>query len=67
MTYEIEYEAEKKLDSPYEELIRTVINGAMEQEDCPYEAEVSVTITDNEGIREINRQFRGIDSETDVL
>lgn len=67
MTYEIEYEAEKKLDIPYEELIRTVIDGAMEQEGCPYEAEISVTLTDNQGIREINRQFRGIDSETDVL
>lgn len=67
MTYEIEYEATKKLDVPYEELIRKVIDGAMDQEECPYEAEVSVTLTDNEGIREINREFRGIDSETDVL
>lgn len=67
MTYEIEYEAEKKLDIPYEDLIKKVIDGAMDQEDCPYEAEVSVTITDNEGIRQINKEFRRIDSETDVL
>ena len=67
MTYEIAYEAAKKLDVPYEELIRRVIDAAMDQEECPYEAEVSVTVTDNAGIREINREFRGIDSETDVL
>ncbi len=29
--------------------------------------EVSVTFTDNLGIREINREYRGIDKETDVL
>lgn len=29
--------------------------------------EVSVTFTDNAGIREINNEYRGIDRETDVL
>ena len=29
--------------------------------------EVSILITDNEGIREINKEYREIDSETDVL
>ena len=29
--------------------------------------EVSVTFTDNKGIREINREYRNIDEETDVL
>ncbi|MGN0618306.1 MAG: rRNA maturation RNase YbeY [Ruminiclostridium sp.] len=29
--------------------------------------EVSVTFTDNWGIREINKEYRGIDKETDVL
>ncbi|MCC3372802.1 rRNA maturation RNase YbeY [Cohnella sp. REN36] len=28
---------------------------------------VSLTLTDNEGIRELNRQFRGLDKPTDVL
>ncbi len=67
MTYEIEYEASIKLDVPYQVIIQRVIDQAMEQEDCPYEAEVSVTLTDNAGIKEINKEFRGIDSETDVL
>ena len=30
-------------------------------------AEVSVTLVDNEGIRELNRKHRDIDRETDVL
>ncbi len=32
---------------------------------CP--CEISVLLTDNEGIREINREFRGVDAPTDVL
>lgn len=31
------------------------------------EIEISVLFTDNEGIRQLNREYRGIDSPTDVL
>lgn len=67
MTIEIEYEAEKKLDLPYEKIIRDVIEEAMDYEGCPYEAEVSVVLTDNPSIQEINREHRQIDAPTDVL
>lgn len=33
----------------------------------PQPAEISVLLTDDEGIRELNRRFRGIDAPTDVL
>ena len=33
----------------------------------PYEAEVNLTLTDNEGIHVINKEFREIDQPTDVL
>lgn len=67
MTIEIEYEAERKLDLPYEKIIRDVIEEAMDYEGCPYEAEVSVVLTDNPSIQEINRDYRQIDRPTDVL
>ncbi len=67
MTCEISYEAKELLSVPYEEIIRTVVETALECEGCPYEAEVSVTLTSEEEIRRINREFRGIDSSTDVL
>ena len=35
--------------------------------ECPYEAQVNLLVTDSENIREMNRQFRGIDAPTDVL
>lgn len=39
----------------------------MEYEECDFDAQISVTITDNESIRRINREFRGKDAVTDVL
>ena len=67
MTITIENESSVKLDFDYESLIRRVILGCMDAEKCPYEAEVSVLLTDNDRIHELNREFRGIDRPTDVL
>ena len=39
----------------------------MDIENCPYEAAVNLLITDDAGIREYNKNYRDIDSETDVL
>ena len=50
-----------------EEIVRNVIDKALDYKSCPYECEISVLFTDNETIREINRDNRGIDAPTDVL
>lgn len=39
----------------------------LEAEGCPYEAQVNILLTGNRGIREVNREYRGMDRETDVL
>lgn len=67
MTINIQYEAEKKLDIPYEDIIKRVVEDSLDYENCPYEAEVNVLITGNEDIRQINQEYRNIDSPTDVL
>jgi probable rRNA maturation factor len=69
MTINIECEAEEKLnfDFDYEETIKSVIEKSCDYVQCPYEAEVSVTLTDNDGIKQINKEFRNIDNPTDVL
>ena len=67
MTVEINYEAEEKLHIPYRKIITKAVEACIEAEKCPYEAEVSVVLTDNERIRELNREFRNIDRPTDVL
>ena len=45
----------------------SVIGQVLDQEQCPYEAQVSLTLTDNASIRELNRAYRETDRETDVL
>ena len=58
-----------KLDPPQdiEKLIDDCTAAALEEEGIDDSAEVSVTFVDNEGIRELNNEHRGIDRETDVL
>ena len=63
----IENTTEDELPDYYEEIIEDVIKGSIEYLKCPYECEVSVTITDNDGIHTINLDERGIDAPTDVL
>ena len=67
MTITIDYETSKKLEFDYEDYIHRVIEKAMDYEACPYEAEINVLITDNEQMRQINAENRGIDAPTDVL
>lgn len=67
MTINIDCEAENKLELPYEEIIRNVVLSSLEYENCPYEAEVNVVLTDNAEIHKLNLEYRGIDRPTDVL
>ena len=48
-------------------LIEKAVRGTLECENFERDVIVSVTFTDNEGIREKNREFRDIDRATDVL
>lgn len=48
-------------------LVRRAVAATLDYEQYENPAEVSVTFTDNAGIRELNRRFRGIDRPTDVL
>lgn len=67
MNIEIEKEVEFVFEFEIEELVNSVIEECLNYENCPYEAKVMVTFTDNEGIRELNKNYRDIDRETDVL
>ena len=48
-------------------LVRASVLATLAYEGFEPECELSVTFTDNEGIRAVNRQYRSIDKETDVL
>ena len=48
-------------------LIRRSVIAALDYEGYSNDCEVSVTLTDNEGIHALNKQYRSIDAPTDVL
>ena len=67
MTLIIEEEVLAQFDFDYKEIADKVINATLDFLEFPYEAEVSLTITDENGIQSINKEFREIDAPTDVL
>ena len=48
-------------------LVRMSVEAALAYEEIGRDLEVSVTFTDDEGIRKLNRSYRKIDRTTDVL
>lgn len=67
MTFYVENETEVTFPFDVEEIVRLVSDKVLDIEDCPYETQINVLLTDNEGIHEFNKEYRGIDRETDVL
>ena len=67
MTFYVENETRTSFPFDVEAVGKRVCEAALEAEGCPYETQVNMVLTDNPGIRELNRECRGIDRETDVL
>lgn len=56
-----------EVDEKLEETLKKVIEFALKEEEVEIDTEVSLLFVDNEEIREINNETRGIDRATDVL
>lgn len=67
MTFGFENEIAYEFDFDAEALFKEVVGKFLDHAGCPYEAEINLLITDDESIREINREQRNIDAPTDVL
>ena len=67
MTFYVENEVDADFGFNIEEVATSVAKTVLETEGCDADIEVGLTITDNDGIHELNKEFRGIDSPTDVL
>ena len=67
MTSYVENETEMTFPFDCREILESVMEEVLTSENCPYEAQVNLLITDNDGIQEYNRQFRDKDMPTDVL
>lgn len=49
------------------EILEKVVQEVLIFEEKPLDSEVSISFVDNDEIRELNKEYRGIDRETDVL
>ena len=58
---------EYKISYKLKMLIRAAAIATLAYEGYGQKCEISVTFTDNEGIRAVNREYRGLDKATDVL
>lgn len=67
MTSYVENETNVEFPFDIEQILNTLMNEVLEREGCPYEAQVNLLLTDNEGIRAYNNEYRKIDRPTDVL
>ena len=67
MTYGFEDEVGVTFDFDHMDVYKRAVDTVLDLEGCPYEAEVNLLITDDEAIKEINLEQRGIDAATDVL
>lgn len=67
MTVYLEKECDTEFPFDCEKIAASVAEAVLDETGCPYEAQVSVILTDDPGIRRINREQRGIDAATDVL
>ena len=67
MTCLTDCEVDIAWDFDYLTLYERCVDVVLDAEGCPYETNVSLLITDDEGIRQLNKEKRGIDAATDVL
>ncbi len=67
MSFYIENDTETEFLFSLEEIVERIVEEILTSEACPYETHVNILLTDNEGIRRYNREYREIDRPTDVL
>ena len=60
MTIDFENESSTELDLDLYEIAQDVVSCALDYMECPYEAQVSILITDNDEIHRINLEQRGL-------
>ena len=67
MTHQIILDAEVEVPVGVEERIESVILAALEAQQVALPCEISVLLTDDEGIHQVNLDMRDVDRPTDVL
>lgn len=68
MTFYVDNDTNETLSFDVEELLSKLLKETMNVISCPFDDfNVNLTLTDDESIHAVNKEFRGIDRSTDVL
>ncbi len=67
LTVYFENQNDEAVSYKFKMLLRRAIEETLAYEQYGNDVQVSVTLTDDDGIRELNARYRGIDAPTDVL
>ena len=67
MSVLMDNELKVQFDFDYIQVANDVVDTALVMEECPYAAEVNITLVDDDTILELNKEFRDIAKPTDVL
>ena len=67
MNHEILFDAEVEVPQTLQQEMERVIRAALEAEGVALPCEISVLLTDDAGIHQVNLDMRGVDQPTDVL
>lgn len=63
----VESDLDELQDEELFAMLRETVNTALAAEGVELPCEVNILLTDDEGIRQVNEQMRGVDAPTDVL
>ena len=67
MDFEIDVQAETVVYEPYIEKIKTAVISTLHQQFITPPAAITIVLTDDKTIRQLNRDYRATDAPTDVL
>ena len=67
MSLYIEQEYTLPLEFDLSQVADQVVKAVAEEEQCPYDCEINLILTDDAGIQKLNLEHRGLDKPTDVL
>ena len=67
MTLLLEEEVEIPFSFDYKQVAEDVVKQTLAFEEFPYEVEISMVLTDDASIHQLNQEFRHMDRATDVL
>lgn len=67
MIYNIEFEEQFNTEFDVKDIYKRVVDTVLEYFGCPYDCEINLLFVNNDEIKEINNETRGIDAPTDVL